>query len=93
MGRYTRRVKPDENGYPVFTMTTEGGQAFFLNRAGDGSGNWFLTDHEHNIGRNRGLIMSKSASELPTEGGIIWQYSHNGWHDDNAIVCTEVGES
>ena len=89
MGPFKRTDKT-VHGYPAFTKT-EDGVTHYLYRSSN-TGQWRVTDKKFGIAMNLGYIMSKDAAVLPTQEGLEWQYLDNGWKDDSAITCTEVGQ-
>ena len=89
MGPY-KRTNKTVHGYPAFTKV-EGGVTHYLYRASD-MGNWVVAPNEDFLAQNRGTIFSKVAAELPTKEGMKWLYSDDGWKEDSAIACTEVGQ-
>ena len=91
MGTYERAEDRIINGSPLFTKMLAGGGGHFLYRSST-EGTWLVTDAESRIANNKGLISSSTAAALPTEAGLVWQYSYGQqrrWQDDANMRCIE----
>ena len=78
------------NQRPLWTKIVNGKDTHFLYRSSR-DGCWSMSCKEESVAKNMREIKTKSASELPTQEGVVWQY-YDGktWQDDDAMACTEV---
>ena len=89
------------NGAPVYVKTLEGaggggggggggGHKHYLFRKSNGE--WMATCKESSIAKNAGGICSSRAADLPTDGGLGWQWGNGKgtWTDDPKLSCTAV---
>ena len=79
------------NGAPLYTKPGGGADVrHYLYRCST-DGRWVVTNIESDIVKNRCLIQSSRAADLPSNGGLTWQYYHgSNWCDDPKMKCQEV---
>ena len=76
---------------PRFMRTVCKDQINYLFRSTD-DGTWMVTSEKADIAKNRGVLKSSRASDLPYEEGLGWKWldGEGVWQNDPDLKCTEV---